>query len=91
MKPFGHVPVIMEKKMVRNSEKMQVMVRLMLMDIYLDAGIDVPKNNDAIVEFVTNDVSDAAQVDGELVSFSSEDVKIAFRRLIEKAAEDLIP
>lgn len=27
MKPFGHVPVIMEKKMVRNSEKMQVMVR----------------------------------------------------------------
>lgn len=75
----------------RNSDEMRLKIGLMLTDIYMDIGIDDPQGNDTIIEFVMQDVSDAAGVVDDDVTFTMEDVRIAFRRLLEKAAEDLIP
>ena len=50
-----------------------------LMSIYSQIGIDKPSNHEDIIQFVSEDI-EASTNAGE---FTSEDVKIAFRRLIE--------
>jgi hypothetical protein len=50
-----------------------------LMNIYLLLGIDKPTNHEDIIQFVSEDVE--ASTNSE--TYTSEDIKIAFRRLIE--------
>ncbi len=50
-----------------------------LMSIYLLLGIDKPTNHEDIIQFVSEDVEASANAE----TYTSEDVKIAFRRLIE--------
>lgn len=53
-------------------------VDLQLLEIYRRIGIDKPSNHEDIIQFVSEDVEACA--DDE---FTSEDIKIGFRRLIE--------
>jgi hypothetical protein len=46
--------------------------------IYGAIGIDVPENHDEILSFVIADIEDTV---GE--SYSTEDIRIAFRRFLE--------
>jgi len=50
-----------------------------LMNIYLLLGIDKPTNHEDIIQFVSEDV----EVSTNTEAYTSEDIKIAFRRLIE--------
>jgi len=50
-----------------------------LMSIYSQIGIDKPSNHEDIIQFVSEDVEASTNAE----EFTSEDVKIAFRRLIE--------
>ena len=50
-----------------------------LMNIYLLLGIDKPINHEDIIQFVSEDVEASTNAE----TYTSEDVKIAFRRLIE--------
>lgn len=49
-----------------------------LFEIYKRIGIDKPSNHEDIIQFVSEDVDACSDED-----FSSEDVLIAFRRMIE--------
>lgn len=55
-----------------------------LLGIYSSIGIDKPSGHDKILAFVVNDVQETADHE-----FSNDDVRIAFRRLLEKAADEL--
>jgi hypothetical protein len=46
--------------------------------IYGAIGIDVPENHDEILNFVIADIEDTADE-----SYTSEDIRIAFRRFLE--------
>ena len=46
--------------------------------IYLSIGIDMPSNNEEIINYIMADVSETADD-----NFTSEDIRIAFRRFIE--------
>lgn len=75
---------------VKNSVAMRDLVVSALAQLYMDMGIDTPEGNDAIIRFVSEDVSDTANDLGDgYVGFSQEDVRIGLRRLLEKAATDL--
>jgi hypothetical protein len=50
-----------------------------LMNIYLLLGIDKPTNHEDIIQFVSEDVEASTNTE----AYTSEDIKIAFRRLIE--------
>jgi len=54
-----------------------------LYSIYKKIGIDIPSNHEQILEFVTSDISETADT-----CFTSEDINIAFRRLIETLQTD---
>ncbi len=50
-----------------------------LMNIYLLLGIDKPINHEDIIQFVSEDVEASTNAE----THTSENIKIAFRRLIE--------
>lgn len=50
-----------------------------LYDIYMAMGIDVPSNHSVIREWVLGDILETADE-----YFNSDDVRIGFRRFIEK-------
>lgn len=62
-----------------NLQKMTNEISKQLMDIYLSIGIDKPTNHEDIVQFVLEDVEASTTIE----EYTSEDVKIAFRRLLE--------
>ena len=47
--------------------------------IYFSIGIDVPSNHEEIIQFIKNDIEESA----DLLNWTSEDVKIGFRRFLE--------
>lgn len=53
-------------------------VDYLLLKIYRRIGLDKPSNHEDIIQFISEDVEASADVD-----FSSEDILIGFRRLIE--------
>ncbi|MFA5366659.1 MAG: hypothetical protein WC333_02145 [Dehalococcoidia bacterium] len=60
---------------------MKADIEVMLFDIYHHIGIDKPTNHEEIVDFVFNDVAEAAGI--ESGDFHSGDVAIGFRRWME--------
>jgi hypothetical protein len=60
-------------------KEMKADVEAMLFDIYKHIGIDKPENHDDILNFVFNDVVEAADPEG----WHSGDVAIGFRRWME--------
>ncbi len=53
-------------------------VDFQLLEIYRRIGIDKPSNHEDIIQFVSEDVESCADAE-----FTSEDIRIGFRRLIE--------
>jgi hypothetical protein len=53
-----------------------------LLDLWAVIGIDKPANHEKIVDFVVNDIGEAADPE----RWQSGDVEIAFRRFLEKTA-----
>lgn len=61
------------------------MINSYLVEFYSKLGIDIPRNNDRIIAFITKDILASTDVE----NFTNEDVRIAFRRFLEQAAESL--
>lgn len=59
-------------------------VKTELTYIYLSIGIDTPSNNEEIINYIMADVSETADD-----NFTSEDIRIAFRRFIEHKKNNL--
>jgi len=55
-----------------------------LLNIYSSIGIDKPVGHDRILTYVLNDLKETADPE-----FNQDDVRIAFRRFLENAAEHL--
>lgn len=61
------------------------LVEFELIELYKRMGIDRPSCHDSILDFVCNDIKECT--DG--ITFNSNDVAIAFRRLIEELSYNL--
>lgn len=61
---------------------LEFVVRGFLLQLYMNMGIGRPSNHEDIVEFVVNDIIETA----DLTSWNDDDVRIGFRRFIEKKA-----
>ncbi len=58
-------------------------VEYYLINLWMLIGIDRPANHDEILEFIHDDVEDAA----DPIDYHSGDMNIAFRRFLEKDLE----
>lgn len=59
----------------------QMEIEHQLMNIYSQIGIDKPINHNDIIDYIENDIMDTRDVND--YTFTSEDVKIGFRRFLE--------
>lgn len=62
-----------------NKKEAQGFVDETLKDIYISIGIDVPSTHDKLVQRVAKDAMESAGPD-----FTTEDIRIGFRRLLER-------